>query len=115
MALKPPAGREARLEFYRDKTEEFLPGRLDIEDLGDLALHAHAMDTLVHDCALEEVEAMVHFVMICVQNTQIRQDQLKKHYLRFLRSKQEVLYALGIDLLIPAAGTMYQRVEAVEA
>lgn len=70
---------------------------------------------MVHDCALEEIECIVQFIMTTVQNTQIKEDQKRKAYLRFMDNKLDVLYALGIEVLIPASGSLFQRCRTVEA
>tara|TARA_B110000285_G_C15110411_1_gene610695 strand:+ start:1690 stop:1917 length:228 start_codon:yes stop_codon:yes gene_type:complete len=68
----------------------------------------------VHDTALEEIECIVQFIMMTVQNTQIKEDQRRKVYLRFMENKLDVLHALGIDILIPASGSLFQRCRTVE-
>lgn len=68
----------------------------------------------MHDTALEEIECIVQFIMMTVQNTQIKEDQRRKVYLRFMENKLDVLHALGIDILIPASGSLFQRCRTVE-
>jgi hypothetical protein len=68
----------------------------------------------VHDTALEEIECIVQFIMMTVQNTQIKEDQRRKVYLRFMENKLDVLHALGIDILIPASGSLFQRCRTIE-
>lgn len=52
--------------------------------------------------------------MMTVQNTQIKEDQKRKNYLRFMDAKLDVLTALGIEVLIPASGSLFQRCRTVE-
>jgi len=52
--------------------------------------------------------------MMTVQNTQIKEDQRRKVYLRFMENKLDVLHALGIDILIPASGSLFQRCRTIE-
>jgi len=68
----------------------------------------------VHDTALEEIECIVQFIMMTVQNTQIKEDQRRKVYLWFMENKLDVLHALGIDILIPASGSLFQRCRTIE-
>lgn len=68
----------------------------------------------MHDTALEEIECIVQFIMMTVQNTQIKEDQRRKVYLRFMENKLDVLHALGIDILIPASGSLFQRCRTIE-
>lgn len=65
------------------------------------------LDQLVHDTALEEIECVVQFIMMTVQNTQIKEDQKRKEYLRFMYNKLDVLHALGLEVLIPASGSLF--------
>lgn len=85
-----------------------------MENIEDLCSYAFDLDQLVHECALEEIECVVQFIMLTVQNTQIKLDQEHKNYLRFLENKKDILYALGMDILIPQKGSMFQRVTAVK-
>ena len=63
------ADRQTQLDFFRDKVEDFLPDKYDIESRHDLSYYSYVLDQQVHDTALEEIECIVQFIMMTVQNT----------------------------------------------
>jgi hypothetical protein len=107
--------REEQKNWFEEKVSDFLPDKYDINSKHDLSYYSYILDQMVHDCALEEIECIVQFIMTTVQNTQIKEDQKRKAYLRFMDNKLDVLYALGIEVLIPASGSLFQRCRTVEA
>lgn len=70
--IPPGGGGPTKKEFYQAKVSEFLPPQYNIEDIADLCHYSYDLDGRVHECALEELECVVQFVMLAVQNTQIR-------------------------------------------
>lgn len=58
---------------------------------------------------------MINFVMISIQNSRIRADQINKGFLRFLKTKDDIFHALGIPFVIPTSGTLDSRMEQVQA
>ena len=58
---------------------------------------------------------MINFVMIAIQNSRIRGDQINKGFLRFLTSKKDIFHALGIDFVVPSRGTLASRMEQVNS
>jgi hypothetical protein len=68
----------------------------------------------VQDTFLKEYEIMINFVMISIQNSRIRADQITKGFLRFLKTKEDIFHALGIPFVIPSTGSLSQRMEQVK-
>jgi len=56
--------------FYRNKVDEFVDfAKYDPNDLADIAHLAHIYDMIVHESFLDELQQLLQFVMISVQNS----------------------------------------------
>mmetsp|Transcript_25040 Transcript_25040/g.38851 ORF Transcript_25040/g.38851 Transcript_25040/m.38851 type:complete len:167 (+) Transcript_25040:3872-4372(+) len=103
------------MSFYRQKLEEFLPNKEHVTSVADMAFESFRYDKLVTQAYLEEVEEVIQFLMIAVQNSLLTRAQEQKEFIRFLSSKSEVLHALGINITLPTKGSLNRRYDMISA
>jgi hypothetical protein len=84
-----------------------------MNDHSELGFLSYKSELQVQETFLNEYECMVNFVMIAIQNSRIRADQINKGFLRFLANKKDILYALNINFTIPSSGSLSQRMQQV--
>jgi hypothetical protein len=105
---------EPKMWFLQKIQEIEKNPKYNLNDMSDVAHLSFKAELLVHDTFLNEYECMVNFVMISIQNSRIRADQINKGFLRFLTTKSDIFHALGIPFVIPTSGTLSQRMEQVQ-
>lgn len=102
--------------FYKKKIDEFVDfEKHDPNDMADMAHLAHAYDMMVHETFLDELQQLLQFVMISVQNSLLDQQNNKKDFIRFLNAKKEVLTSLGINIQVPSRGSVDARQDQIDA
>ena len=69
----------------------------------------------MHETYLDELQQLLQFVMISVQNSLLSQNSNKKDFIRFLNAKKEVLTALGINIQVPSKGSVDARYDQIDA
>lgn len=58
---------------------------------------------------MEEIEQIVQFTMITVQNVQVWQHQKKSEFFQFLNSVKDIMWAIDLNIQIPTKGNLDQR------
>jgi hypothetical protein len=71
--------------------------------------HLFTIEKEQNRIAREELEFIIQFQLLIVQNTQTLNDQKKKYLFTFLIEKKAALFALGIVINLPETGSVTVR------
>lgn len=81
---------------YKSKLADILPQNFSMNDEMDVVYLSMMYDKMVHECYIEEYEVIIQFLMNAVQNSFAKKQKDRKAYLKFIASKMDMLFALGI-------------------